>query len=72
MESGWHCLSAGLLISECELVQLWPLASFINYKVVPLRLRVLFVNVVAFFWCASGSCLSSPTLLGMKRLHSSD
>lgn len=31
-------------------LQLWPLASFINYRFVPLRLRVLFVNVVAFFW----------------------
>ncbi|BDA42748.1 Peroxisomal membrane protein PMP22 [Coccomyxa sp. Obi] len=30
--------------------RLWPLASLINYAYVPLRLRVLFVNVVAFFW----------------------
>lgn len=32
--------------------QVWPLASQINYQHVPLHLRVLFVNVVAFFWCA--------------------
>lgn len=30
--------------------RLWPLASWITYQFVPLRLRVLFVNVVAFFW----------------------
>jgi Mpv17 / PMP22 family len=30
--------------------KLWPLAAFINYTYVPLKLRVLFVNVVAFCW----------------------
>ncbi|CAL5219508.1 g1351 [Coccomyxa viridis] len=30
--------------------RLWPLASWITYQYIPLRLRVLFVNVVAFFW----------------------
>lgn len=31
--------------------KLWPLAAFFNYRYVPLKLRVLFVNVVAFCWC---------------------
>ena len=31
-------------------LQLWPVVSFINYTYVPLRLRVLVVNVVALFW----------------------
>eukprot|EP00899_Mesostigma_viride_P017166 jgi/Mesvir1/25450/Mv01721-RA.1 len=30
--------------------KLWPLAGLINYKFVPLQLRVLFVNMVAFCW----------------------
>ena len=30
--------------------KLWPLAAFVNYTYVPLKLRVLFVNVVAFCW----------------------
>ncbi|KAK9830985.1 hypothetical protein WJX81_005416 [Elliptochloris bilobata] len=30
--------------------KVWPLASQINYQHVPLHLRVLFANVVAFFW----------------------
>ncbi|KAK9817107.1 hypothetical protein WJX72_009641 [[Myrmecia] bisecta] len=30
--------------------KLWPIASFINYTYVPLKLRVLFVNCVAFAW----------------------
>jgi len=37
-------------------VQVWPLASLINYKFVPLRLRVLFVNMVAFFWYDESHC----------------
>ena len=39
--------------------RLWPLASWITYQYIPLRLRVLFVNVVAFFWCASSTPSSS-------------
>ncbi len=30
--------------------KLWPLAALVNYRYVPLKLRVLFVNVVAFCW----------------------
>lgn len=30
--------------------KLWPLASLVNYRFVPLKLRVLFVNIVALFW----------------------
>ena len=32
--------------------RLWPLASWVTYQYIPLRLRVLFVNIVAFFWYA--------------------
>ena len=39
--------------------RLWPLASWVTYQYIPLRLRVLFVNVVAFFWCASSQLSSS-------------
>lgn len=30
--------------------KVWPLAALINYRYVPLKLRVLFVNMVAFCW----------------------
>jgi peroxisomal membrane protein 2 len=30
--------------------KVWPIASFISFNYVPAELRVLFVNVVAFFW----------------------
>eukprot|EP00898_Chlorokybus_atmophyticus_P003595 jgi/Chlat1/4236/Chrsp27S04313 len=30
--------------------RLWPIVAFINYKFMPLELRVLFINVVAIFW----------------------
>lgn len=30
--------------------KVWPLAALINYRYVPLKLRVLFVNLVAFCW----------------------
>lgn len=30
--------------------RLWPLASLLNYKLVPVHLRVLFMNIVAFCW----------------------
>ena len=38
--------------------RLWPLASWITYQYIPLRLRVLFVNIVAFFWCVDSDLLS--------------
>ena len=31
-------------------LQLWPLVSLINYKYVPLKLRVLVMQALAFFW----------------------
>ena len=31
-------------------LQLWPLVSLINYKYVPLKLRVLVMQAIAFFW----------------------
>lgn len=37
-------------------VQLWPLVSLINYKYVPLKLRVLVINVVALFWYGMIAC----------------
>ena len=40
------------LIFTFSAVQLWPLASLINYRFVPVKLRVLFVNCVAFLWYA--------------------
>lgn len=30
--------------------KLWPLAALINYRFVPLKFRVLFINLVALFW----------------------
>lgn len=30
--------------------RLWPLASLINFKFVPIKLRVLFINLVALVW----------------------
>lgn len=30
--------------------KLWPLAALINYRFVPLKFRVLFINMVALFW----------------------
>lgn len=41
------CLS----LSEVFVVlQLWPLVSLLNYKYVPLKLRVLVMQAIAFFW----------------------
>jgi hypothetical protein len=36
--------------------QVWPVVSLINYRYIPLRLRVLFVNAIALFWC--GPCIT--------------
>ncbi|KAK9909772.1 hypothetical protein WJX75_007242 [Coccomyxa subellipsoidea] len=47
--------------------RLWPLASFINYRFVPLRLRVLFVNVVAFFWSTFMILRSRTSLVAIRR-----
>lgn len=33
-----------------DVLQLWPLVSLINYKYVPLKLRVLVMQAIAFFW----------------------
>lgn len=30
--------------------QVWPVASLVNYRFVPLKLRVLFANMVALCW----------------------
>lgn len=30
--------------------KVWPLVTLINYRFVPLQLRVLFANIVALFW----------------------
>ena len=35
-------------------LQLWPLASIVNQSgAIPVKLRALFVNCVAFLWCDS-------------------
>lgn len=55
--------------------RLWPLASWVTYQYIPLRLRVLFVNVVAFFWYAFLSlhgcigCATAIIVLKMARSH---
>ena len=46
-------------------LQLWPLASLVNYRFVPVKLRVLFVNCVAFLWyvllcCVLCKCAAHP------------
>jgi len=38
-------------------LQLWPLASLVNYRFVPVKLRVLFVNCVAFLWYVLECCV---------------
>lgn len=43
-------LDQKLLTSLLMLLQLWPLVSLINYKYVPLKLRVLVMQAIAFFW----------------------
>jgi len=30
--------------------KVWPIASLINYRFIPLQFRVLFINVIALFW----------------------
>eukprot|EP00747_Dinoflagellata_sp_TGD_P181184 gnl/TRDRNA2_/TRDRNA2_34813_c0_seq1.p1 gnl/TRDRNA2_/TRDRNA2_34813_c0~~gnl/TRDRNA2_/TRDRNA2_34813_c0_seq1.p1 ORF type:complete len:188 (-),score=28.21 gnl/TRDRNA2_/TRDRNA2_34813_c0_seq1:67-630(-) len=35
---------------QVTMLKIWPLMNAINFTVVPLRLRVLFENVVLFFW----------------------
>lgn len=39
--------------------KLWPAANWISFNYVPLELRVLFVNVVAFFWVIILSAIAS-------------
>jgi Mpv17 / PMP22 family len=48
--------------------RLWPVAAMVNYKFVPLPLRVLFLSCVALGWCAPGrggfaSCLQRSATL---------
>ena len=54
-----HWLTTLLLVTAChpklyvnrdDVLQLWPLVSLINYKYVPLKLRVLVMQAIAFFW----------------------
>jgi hypothetical protein len=35
--------------------KLWPAASMLNYRFVPLNYRVLYLNVVALIWCDPAS-----------------
>lgn len=47
----WNILKANWMV--------WPLVNFITFKYIPMEQRVLFVNVVAFFWSALLSFLVS-------------
>lgn len=50
--------------------RVWPLASFLNYRFVPLQLRVLFVNLVALCWCVGAALAgwgeASQAAMGMQ------
>lgn len=48
--------------------RLWPLASWVTYQYIPLRLRVLFVNVVAFFWYVDSDLLKMPAIMPFGKL----
>lgn len=39
------------LMSGVLACQVWPLATLINYKFVPVHLRPVFMNLVALLWC---------------------
>ncbi|KAK9805989.1 hypothetical protein WJX73_001108 [Symbiochloris irregularis] len=43
-------LQASFAAVQAQAWKLWPLVSIINYTYVPLRFRVLVMNVVALFW----------------------
>ena len=49
---------------------MWPLASYLNQEFVPLKLRVLWLNVVALGWTTflitQGRTLGAPALLRPK------
>lgn len=47
----WNVLKANWMV--------WPLVNFITFKFIPMEQRVLFVNLVAFFWSALLSFLVS-------------
>eukprot|EP00884_Botryococcus_braunii_P013261 jgi/Botrbrau1/21936/Bobra.0249s0059.1 len=48
--------------------RVWPLVSLINFRYMPLELRVVFHNCVAFFWAIFLILKSSATLTARKRL----
>lgn len=43
---------------------LWPAAQAVNFALVPPRQRILYVNVIAVFWCAVLSHLASAPTAG--------
>ena len=49
----WTCSAR---LCHAAMRQVWPIVSLVNYRYIPLRLRVLFVNAVALFWCVSCPC----------------
>ena len=40
---------------------LWVPLQYINFRFVPMRWRVLFIDIVHFFWCVA--CTLSPTCI---------
>ena len=48
--SSTHAHNMFIVLRFCVHLQLWPLVSLINYKYVPLKLRVLVMQAIAFFW----------------------
>lgn len=44
------CIQVAFPAVQAQAWKLWPIVSFINYTYVPLRLRVLLINIVALFW----------------------
>ncbi len=55
-----------MALTDMLCLQLWPLASLVNYRFVPVKLRVLFVNCVAFLWYVLCALLVCCTLLGSR------
>ncbi len=48
--SSTHAHNMLIVLRFCIHLQLWPVVSLINYKYVPLKLRVLVMQAIAFFW----------------------
>jgi hypothetical protein len=49
--TSWKNVREGFWSMQFNSWKVWPLATFINFYAVPPLYRVLFANIVAFFWC---------------------